>query len=178
MITEDDYVNYVDSDSIVAENLSANQRIFLRNINAQLSEIEEKIKIEVDKLCAFGDSKISDHPSYFDDYDVVSHIMFGLAENDPAFKYGNLNILVQLSEPSKVKRWLGGRYNIADHKNHNEFKDDNHPMSQEHHCWLYRCLYEQTDLGWSNMLRIGSICLDINVEFLKVIPINNSSPPA
>jgi hypothetical protein len=79
------------------------------------------------------------------------------------------NILEELWEGLKSEGW---NFGIADGKNHNEYQHwDHHPMKDEHHCWLYHSLYDHAPLEWINMLRIGSIKINIEVVYQKIIEI-------
>jgi len=161
-LSNNNYVHYVES--IAPDQLSNNQRKFLTNLNTKLSKIEVRIKEEVTKLITFGNAKVTDPNDYIDDFELSYYLTFILDENDPAYNDDDDNILVELRKHSK-RVWS------ESNKNHNEFAGWHHPMSHEHHCWLYHCLYDHTELDWSNMLRIGSIWLDINVDFQKIISI-------
>ena len=166
---ENKYVHYMDRWSIYPEDLSDKQKIFLFKLNSQLSEIEKNIKNEVMELMEIANKKISDRNEWFDDYEIDCYITFILKDDDPYFKDDDDNVLVQLWEFGKTSgSWSRG---IGDNNNHNEFQHWNHPMCREHHCWLYHCLYDHTGMGWVNILRIGSICIDINIEYQKNIDV-------
>ena len=162
-VLENDHVHYVAPRA--AEELSNEQRIFLTNLNAKLSKVEAEIKAEVVKLMAFANAKVADTADYIDDYEIDCCITFILDQNDPTYSDEDDNILVTLHHGSKSSKYVWSEDGI----NHNEFAGWNHVMSHEQHCWLYHCLYDHTDLGWSNMLRIGFIWLDIKVDFQKII---------
>ncbi len=56
-----------------------------------------------------------------------------------------------------------------DETNHNEFQGwASHEMRDEHHCWLYHCLYDHAHLSWEDILRIGDIWFDIKATYQYV----------
>jgi hypothetical protein len=169
-ISEEHYVNRIDEFAIVAEDLSEDEKAFLFNLNNKLIDVEVAIKNEVTKLIKIANSKVSDTKDWVDDYEIKCYITFILDENDPDYKEDDDNILHQLWEHCPHQDWHWG---LGDNNNHNEFQHWDHPMKNEHHCWLYYSLYDQSDLGWSNILRIGSIWLDVNIEYQKVIELKH-----
>ncbi len=46
-----------------------------------------------------------------------------------------------------------------------------HKENYGYYCYLYHSLYDHTDLGWINMLRIGMIWVDIKVRYQKFFEI-------
>lgn len=148
--SEADYVSRIDPFSLSAEQLSADQRAFLKSLNDKLGEIEQGIKQEASHLIAAGNQKVADLFDWVEDFEVECFITFYLNENDPDFSDDRDNVLQQLWEYVTHQDW---RHGIADGNNHNVFKRLNlvHPMENEHHCWLYHCLYDHTDLGWANV---------------------------
>ncbi len=148
---EEDYVSRIDQFSISAEQLSTDQKAFLKSLNDKLAEIEQGIKQEVSHLIATGHQKVADPSDWVEDFEIECSITFYLNKNDPDFRDDRDNVLQQLRECDKHQDWQHG---IADGNNHNEFKRLYlvHPMENEQHCWLYHCLYDHTDLGWVEYL--------------------------
>ena len=98
-----------------------------------------------------------------------SAVTLGRNTQDQHYSDDSDNILVQLRECSKYDDdWYFG---IADGNNHSEFKRSGHPMNEEDHCWLYHSLYDHTHLGWLDLLRIGCIWIDVNVEYQKAFEV-------
>ncbi len=167
---KNEYVRYIDRWEIEPEQLSDEQNTFLFKFNRQLSNIEKEIKNEATKLVNVSEDKISDPSEWIDDYEIECFITFILKKEDQYFNEYDDNILVQLWEDCKHKDWKWG---IGDNNNHNDFQHwARHPMRKEQHCWLYHSLYDHTDLGWVNILRIGSVWVDINVEYQKIFDIS------
>lgn len=168
-----EYVRYVDSLAIEPDQLSRKQHQFLWALNDQLFEIEKNVKREVLTLTKVCEEKISNLNDWVEDYEMDCFITFILKEDDEDFSDDNDNVLVQLTEHCKNRNWEWG---LSDDNNHNDFLHwAQHPMRGEKHCWLYHCLYDHTKLGWANVLRIGVIWVDINVEYQKVIRINSAN---
>jgi len=151
----------IDRDLYEVEDLSQIQRASLIKLNKTLIKLEKQILPELNQLHLLGKQRVEDGSDWVEDYEIDSYITFILKESDPHFDDDFDNILVQLHE-RVVKHSL-----LDDDENHNEFQYRNHPMSDEYHCWLYHCLYDHTDLGWSNILRIGETWLDINIEYQR-----------
>ena len=161
-----DYVRLENWNKLRAEDLSTGQRQFLAQLNNKLADIETGIKKECRGLIDQLEKRINDPNDWLDDYEIDVVITFILKGDDPEYSDRSDNILVELDESVKGEIW---EYGIGDGKNHSEYQHWDHPMKDEHHCWLYHCLYDHTDLGWINVLRIGSIWVDIKPQFQKVI---------
>ena len=163
------YVVYKDSHSLKPEDLSEKQRSFLSNLNSRLIAIEKNIKREAQRLIKEGEERIAKPNAWMDDFDIECLITFILREDDPAHRKDDDNVLVELCECHREEDW---EFGIGDRYNHNEYKYwEHHSMKDEFHCWLYHCLYDHTKMGWVNILRIGSIWVDINIEYQKIIDI-------
>lgn len=172
-IWNEDYVKWIDN-NISTKELTENQIVFLRNLNNKLVEIEGLLITEVIKLTEIGDSRLVDPNDWIDDYEIECRITFILNENDPDFKEDDDNILIEL-DGECYKHQDRDTSLLDDGDNYNEYKRLDHPISKEHHCYLFHTLDDHTGLGWSNILRIGLIWLDVNIiyqkftEFSKVI---------
>ena len=165
----DDYVVYKDIFSLKSEDLSEVQRSFLSNLNGQLIKIEKNIKREAQRLIKAVEERIAKPNAWIDDFEIESITTSILREDDPAYRKDDDNVLVELWEYHKRNDWEWG---IGDRNNHNEYTSfKHHSMKDEFHCWLYHCLYDHTEMGWVNILRIGSIWVDINIEYQKIIDI-------
>ena len=163
-VERDDYVRYEDKNKLKAENLSTEQRQFLVQLNEKLVDIEKGIKKECQALIEELEKRIANPDDWLEDYEIVCDITFCLKEDDPEYSENSDNILAELSEHFKSEYPCRG---IADGNNHNETQFWDHPMKDEHHCWLYHCLYDHTHLGWIDLLRIGTIWVDIHVYYQK-----------
>lgn len=168
---KEDYVKRLDRFSIGVDEISDSQKVFLDKLNKKLVEVEKHIKQEVKILIKSGESKVSDPNDWIEDYEIECFIYFILREDDPDYDEDDDNVLIQFLECSKHGHWDWG---IGDGNNHNEFQyAKRHPMNKEYHCWLYHSLYDHTDLGWVNILRIGSIWVVISIDYQKIIEFND-----
>jgi len=143
-------------------------------LNQILAATVKSIIKEALSLIADYDRKINDNDEWIEDYEAEVEISFWLKETDPAFDEDQENILVVLREELKHSQeefeyYLGGDVN------HNEFQNwKDHPMKNEHHCWLYHCLYDHTELGWIDILRTGSIWVEIKCDLQNFIEIEQA----
>lgn len=162
---KNNYVPYLEL-KIKPDDLSTSQLKVLVKLNSELVAIERLIESEMTKLISVGKERVDDPDDWVQDFEVDSDINFILSKNDSAFNGYEDNILVQLTayrnkliSPSEI---------FSNKVNHNEYQYwDGHVMQDENHCWLYHCLYDHTDLGWSNILRIGYIDIDIKIVYQK-----------
>jgi len=165
-VKRNDYVRHENQNKLHAEDLSTEQRQFLLQLDNKLVDTEKGIKKECLALMDQLEKRLNDANDWLEDYEIECDISFYLQDDDPDYDEGSDNILVKLWEDIKFEDWAHG---IGDGRNHNEYQHWDHPMKDEHHCWLFHCLYDHTELGWINMLRIGSIWVDIKVRYQKLI---------
>jgi hypothetical protein len=137
------------------------QRDFLKSLNSKLMDIESILKHEIQRLVSEGKKRIQNRNDWVQDYEIDCFVTFVLKEDDPGYDGKSDNILVQLWEGDKYEDWEWG---IGDEKNHNEFQNwENHPMKDEFHYWLYRCLYSK--LNWIDIMRIGQVRIDVQTIY-------------
>jgi hypothetical protein len=167
-VNKENYVRYEDRYKLKAEDLSEEQRQFLVMLNSKLTDIEKGIKREGQALIDQLEKRVNDTHDWMEDYEIKCYITFYLKEDDPNYDEDNDNILVELScnvVPTKLEKEEWG---IADGNDHNTLHGlVKCSMVDEYHCYLYHSLYDHTDLGWINMLRIGLIWVDIKVRYQK-----------
>lgn len=165
-----EYVRYEHRNRLKIEDLSPEQRQFLKNLNSKLAEIELGIKKECQVLNTELERKLNDPNDWLEDYEIECNVQFILKETDLDYDEDNDNILVELTDYMKHENWSWG---MGDGNNHNDMEGwENCPMSHEHHCSMYHALYDHTGLGWVNMLRIGNIWIDIEVVYQKFYEID------
>tara|TARA_R110002167_G_scaffold8646_6_gene39539 strand:+ start:302 stop:685 length:384 start_codon:yes stop_codon:yes gene_type:complete len=118
------------------------------------------------KLISVGKRRVDDPSGWIQSFEVECYLNFVLRKNDIAFNKDENNILVQLNEYGDKVRPINATFRHG--VSHHEFQHwDWHVMKDEFHCWLYHCLYDHTNLGWSNILRIGAVDLDIQIVYQK-----------
>ncbi|WP_019935812.1 hypothetical protein [Oceanimonas smirnovii] len=172
--SRDEYVQYIEEWSIEPEQFSEEQKKFLFKLNTQLSDIEKEIGSEVARLRKDCQKKLNNPNDWVNDYELECVVTFVLSNEDQYFSDEDDNIIVELcasgKHMGKHKREI---WNIADNVNHNKFQLYDHPLKHEHHCWLYYCLYDRTELGWANIFRIGSIWIDVKVEYQTILKVTD-----
>lgn len=169
-VHKENYVRYEDRHKLAAEDLSAEQRQFLVNLNSKLTEIEKDIKVEAQALIDQLDKRVKDTNDWLEDYEIECNMTFHLKEDDPGYDEDSDNILVELIVTVGFGSLKSGRreWGIADGNDHNTLHGlVKCSMVDEYHCYLYHSLYDHTDLGWINMLRIGMIWVDIKIQYQK-----------
>jgi len=171
LVSKQDYVKRIGSRNFCSEKLTRSQRQQLHLLNKKLIDIEKKLKTDILNLHLIAEKRIKDPLDWIEDYEVEIYITFLLSEDDSYYDEDLDNILVQLTEYSP--KYLDVNH-ISDGVNHSEFQHwDNHIMQKEHHCWFYHCLYDHTDLGWVDILRIGSIWVDVAIEYQRIVDLNS-----
>ena len=176
MYTKKDYVKY--KDDIDMCDLSKEQKIFLDNINKQLMEIEKQLKKEAVVLGKEAQKRVKDPNDWIEDYEIELFINFYLNESDPGYYEDSDNILVSLNyclkgEEKRMKQEV--YFGLDDSVDHNLFRlKDNHPLKDTgFHCRTYHELYHHTNLGWADILRIGTIWVDIDIVYQRIIEFQN-----
>jgi lysyl-tRNA synthetase class I len=147
-------------------NLSWQNLQKLQEFNKRLHTTQEKILREAIKLDDELIKRVEDADDLLDDYEMELEIAFYLKEDDPSYEEDEDNILETLNEYLKGISQTDIKTDHRWSANHNEFiHHKNHPMKDDFHCWLYHCLYDHTDLKWEDILRIGTIWIDIKVDY-------------
>jgi hypothetical protein len=147
------------------EDLSADQQQVLHRLHDRLTEIEQQVRREALALIAQLDERVQHPDDWILDYELELVVTFCLRADDPAYQEDDDNIL------ATVKADLKGlatpeHWGIADGRNHNTFPwPAGHPLRGAYHCWLYHTLYHRTDLWWADLLRIGSLWVEMQVLY-------------
>ena len=166
LVERDDYVRYSDGRKLEAKDLSVEQRQFLSQLNRKLTDTEKGIKKECQAIIGQLDKRINDENDWLDDYLIDCDLTFHLKEDDPDYADYSDNILFQLNQSIFPNSW---EYGLGDGMDHNHVPWENCPIKDEHHCWSYHVLSDHAGLDWINILRIGSIRIDITVKYQKFI---------
>ena len=140
--------------SINSETLSNDQKLFLANLNYQLSQIERNIIIEFCKLNA----RVADPKDYVKDYDIDFDLTFYLDKNDPKYNINSDNVLIKILDRSLYP-------NVNEKPKEKIYSG--YPMIEREQGRFYHILYSNTDFGLSKMLRIGYIEVEVNIKFHK-----------
>jgi len=137
-------------------NLTPKDKEELQILNTRLKNLETKLLSEALKLDEELSRRVANKDDILDDYEIEVELQFYLKENDvPTILSESLKGISK--DTSKL---------LGLEENHNEFRGwENHPMKDEHHSWLYHCLYDHTDFGFQDMVKIGMIWSDIKVWY-------------
>ncbi len=136
------------------------------SINRKLIDTEKGIKKECLAIIGQLDKRINDADDWLDDYLIDCDLTFHLKEDDPDYADYSDNILFQLNQSIFPNSW---EFGVGDGMDHNHVPWENCPIKGEHHCWSYHVLSDHAGLDWINILRIGSIRIDITVKYQKFI---------
>jgi len=146
----------------------------LIKFNSRLHTLQNKIIKEAKTVDAQLIKRVQDPEDLLDDYELELDISYWLKEDDKDFVEDEDNILAthneylkEISLENDKKNWCWGD------RNHNIFENSDHIMSDEHHCWLYHCLYDHLihpvgsadRLSFDDILRIGLIWFDLKVTY-------------
>jgi hypothetical protein len=158
----------MDDDSDPLRAAYSNGRVQLyRKINDRLHIIEKQIKVDLVRLSKYCRWILD--AGYIEDYEIEAEVSFYPDEDDPDFRGDDDNILATLTFDGKYE--LGRsetEFGLDDGVNHNiAHGRTDHPLRNEHHCWLFHCLYDHTELSWEEILRIGMVWVDINVKYQR-----------
>ena len=133
----------------------------LNFLNIELSKIEHLIFNETTKIDKELQLKLKlDTEPKMVDYELKVQIGYYVEEADEA-------LCVKTFTLKKISTLKTNKCFIADGQNHNEFQNPafkNHPLFQQHHCYLFHDLYDHTDLDWKEIADINTIWWDIIPE--------------
>jgi hypothetical protein len=166
LVERDDYVRYADNKKLYSEDLSAEQRLFLSQLNRKLIDIEKDIRKECQANIDQLKKRITNAEDWLDDYSIDCGLTFLLKKDDPNYDDCSDNILFHLHEDIVSENWEWG---VGDGIDHNHVDWENCPIKDEPHCWSYHVLSDHAGLDWINILRIGSLWVDITVKYQKFI---------
>jgi hypothetical protein len=163
-IRRKNYVAYENSYSLRACDLSKEQRAFIFSLNKKLMAIEETIHKEFTSLSRHADTRIADPDDWVEDYELDCVVTITLKEDDPKYDPNNDNILIILQEEGN-DFYKDHEFGIMDGIDHKTYYYPEETDEENFHCWFLHCLYENEHLGWTNILRIGEIWIDINMTY-------------
>jgi hypothetical protein len=166
LVERDDYVRYGDDKKLNAEDLTVEQRQFLSRLNRKLTDLEKDIKRECQAIIDRLEKRVNDAEDWLDDYMIDCDWTFVMKEDDPDLADNSDNILFHLNQDILPNSWDWG---VGDGMNHHHVPWENCPIKDEPHCWTYHFLTDHGGLDWINILRIGTIWIDITVKHQKFI---------
>jgi hypothetical protein len=147
--------------------LSPEQQQYLQSINAHLTRIEHQFKAAALAMSAELNARVEAPEDWLCDYEIELGVSFWLRQDDPAYREDDDNIMVTLHERLTHRR-EDDTFSIGDGRNYNGVPPDSGlapTLGTEPHCWLYHRLYDDSDLTWNDLLRIGHIWVDMQVIY-------------
>jgi hypothetical protein len=146
--------------------MNREQRRILMGLNNKLFEIEKQIKKEGLSLIEKMEARVADADDWIGDYEIECRVDFYLNPNDPAYCDEKDNILATITEYLKVLLPRDDVCLLGNEESWNELGilDFDTPDKEEHHCRFYHALCEHCEISWEDILRIGDIWVDINLN--------------
>ena len=141
--------------------MTREQRMFLVNLNARLTEIEQQYKKEARALIEMMNAKVESDADWIHDYEIECKIHFNLNPTDPAYNEDEDNIMAVIGDSISMLKNEENR-SIENWNEYHVMELDN-PSQEECHCWLFHQLCDHSELAWADLLRIGSIWVDVNL---------------
>lgn len=134
----------------------------IRVLNAFLTGFEKTLKINIVQVIQNTKEYCHIHKDLiFDDVEVT--IRFYLDKNAPEYLEDMDNVILEIHDYFYDEIW---DYGIVDNNCHNVLVNKKgHVMEQDEHCRLMHLLYDDTDLTWDEILRIGAITMEYNVLY-------------
>lgn len=142
--------------------LSHEEKTWLKKLNESLRHLEDKYLPILDAKFNEFHARIANPSDWLMDFNLGYTITFYLHESDPEFDSDDDNILMQMQhdhfpcEGSNFDWGFG-----ATHINHAE--NSLHFLGEQH-CHTYHHLYDHCYLDWHDLLRIGSLDIDIHID--------------
>jgi len=138
--------------------LNESEKRWLVEFSESLRKLEDKyFQILVAKYDALN-SRVVDPTDWMMEFNLSYVITFYLREDDPEYEEIDDNILMQIDESFLGRNELDQNWGFG-------ATQINHACSQdEHHCYLYRQLYNRFGLDWSDFFRIGCLYVDIKID--------------
>jgi len=165
------HVFLLDRDQLSILDLHAGKIEELNRLNDRLMVIEQKIMEQVSELKAFHQQQKYAPALGSTSLSLDASIFFYLKISDPLYNLENDIEMTTLHEYLAPLDEFEKKFSLRDGVNHNEFHNFiNHPLRHQHHCWLFHYLYDHTELGWINILRIGEIELNLRATFCLLTP--------
>jgi hypothetical protein len=142
------------------DELNDEQKLWLLKLNAYLRQLEDKYHPILAEKYSLLEARVNDPSDWMNEFNLEYAITFYLREDDAEYEEDDDNILIELSNlsfPTKKQDWGFGATHI-DHA------IDIMQISNEKHCYTYHQLYDQCNLDFRDLLRIGNIYMEIKTD--------------
>jgi len=142
--------------------LSHEEKAWLMKLNASLRHLEDQYLPILDAKFNEFQARIANPSDWLIDFNLGYTITFYLHESDPEFDSDDDNILMQMQNDHVLRKWRDPDWGFgATHINHAESAVN---FLGEQHCHTYHQLYDHCYLDWRDLLRIGYLDVDINID--------------
>ena len=129
----------------------------IEHLNNRLIILEENIYNRTKEQNQVVLKKLLDGKNGIYDYEIEVEICFYIQEEELISWYEKMCKAYFLDD---IRQW-----NINDKKEHNttSFCWKNNELNEQKHCWLLHRLYDDFGISWKDIIKIETICFDINV---------------
>ena len=142
------------------ESLNDSEKSWLRHLNETLRQIEEKYSAVMAPKYEELKARVADPLDWLQEFNFDFAITYYLRDDDPEYEEDDDNILIAVEYLFLGVGSSAGFGNTADIN----FAEGPERFSGEWHCYLYHELYDHLGLDWRDLLRIGSLYVDIKIE--------------
>ena len=130
----------------------------LENLNNRLTSLEKNIYNRAKEQNQVALKKLLDREDGIYDYEIEVEISFYIQEDE----------LISWHEMCKAY-FLDDthHWNINDKKNHNTASCcwKHTELNAQNHCWLLHRLYDDFGISWNDIVKIETICFDVDVRY-------------
>jgi len=146
--------------------LTENEISLLRVLNHKVADIEVEVKKEMLEIQNRLDSRVLDQCDFLEDYNIECHVTFFMRDDEAAHSDMDNKILTELVFEKIMDD--DNPHEIGSGANVNIFSGNAVlPLHNDNHCWLFRCLYEEPGLSWEEIMKIGTVWIDVDVSHKK-----------
>lgn len=138
------------------ESLTDFQMKKIKTLALKFSELETTAVTEIDKQKKILEKRVHDKNDWLQDFEIATSISCYISENDEFYKDDCDNIICAVPDAMLC-------HDLS--RNWNEFKDDR--IKDDFHCGMFYYLYSYMNMGWTDILRIENLWLNINVYHQK-----------
>ena len=155
--------HYSNTPSTNYDSLNVDEKKWFNSLNDQLRQLEDKFSPIMDIKLQELRARVVDPSDWMMDFNLFFVLTYYLREDDPEYDEDDDSILMVFEELFSIRNdrldleWGFGRTNV----NHAESRQC---FTGECHCYLYHQLYDHCYLDWRDLLRIGSLYVDIKIE--------------
>lgn len=169
-------VPYLPKYQVQPADLDVRQINYLRHLNKELQAFEKRLLTQATELGVSLTERLE--KGLIDESNFGCELTCYIKPTDPAYDEDADNVLCEFYVPVFTKNraenliGLDENWNLT-HMNLPEVSF----FETEKHCWLFHALLEHTELGLANILRIGSVWVDIAIDYQLYFDISDPDTP-